>query len=305
MSTVDKSNVTYTGAESALPGFYLFSEYPASTIALSVARLLNPDYKGPAIRVRRSSDNAEQNIAFVNGVLDEAALLAFSAGGDAYVTTLYGQVGGLNAQRSVAAAQPRIVSAGVIDKVNGRPSMYFNGTSHYLVLSGASLNALRNVSQAAIFTVAQLDSLDVTRIAIAFSGGTSPARQGIIANSPTLNRLSTASRRVDGEASSQLVSAADVGANVHVVAQVMNYAANTQALYTDDALSASGVASTSGPGATSDTASLTAYVGVGVNTPMSGWWQGHISEVLVYGTDQSANRSDINQHAMSFYGVAA
>jgi hypothetical protein len=60
-------------------------------------RKLSPNsvYAGAAIRVRRSSDNAEQDINFVssapNAGIDTAALLAFVGAGNGFVVTWYNQ----------------------------------------------------------------------------------------------------------------------------------------------------------------------------------------------------------------------
>ena len=83
-----------------------------------------------AIRVRRSSDNAEANIGFAwNGDLDTAALLAHVGSGDGFVTTWYDQSGNArNATQATAANQPQIVSNGAIETQNGRPMPLFDGT---------------------------------------------------------------------------------------------------------------------------------------------------------------------------------
>jgi hypothetical protein len=99
-----------------------------ASAAYSLRRL--GDYSGPAIRVRRSSDNAEQDIGFTTaGDLDLAALLAFVGVNSGFVTVWYDQSGfARNATQTTAALQPRIVNAGVVDTLNGRPSIYFSGT---------------------------------------------------------------------------------------------------------------------------------------------------------------------------------
>ena len=59
------------GGGSAFIG--LLDTYPNAAAAYSV-RLLRTAYTGSAIRVRRSSDNAEQDIGFVSGSLDTSSL---------------------------------------------------------------------------------------------------------------------------------------------------------------------------------------------------------------------------------------
>jgi hypothetical protein len=81
-----------------------------------ITRLLS-SYSGSLIRVRRSSDNAEQDIGYAaGGALDTTALASFVGANSAFVTTLYDQTG--NSRHWVQATsglQPRIVNAGVYD----------------------------------------------------------------------------------------------------------------------------------------------------------------------------------------------
>lgn len=94
---------------------------------------LRSAYSGSAIRVRRSSDDTEQDIAFASGSLDADALAAFAGAGSAYITTWYDQSGnGKHFVQTTAAAQPRIYNAGVQD-----PRPLFDGTDDYLQLAGS------------------------------------------------------------------------------------------------------------------------------------------------------------------------
>jgi hypothetical protein len=59
----------------SVPG--LLNKYPGAVAAYSL-RKLDKSYTGSAIRVRRSSDNAEQDIRFVNNQLDTESLATFA-----------------------------------------------------------------------------------------------------------------------------------------------------------------------------------------------------------------------------------
>jgi hypothetical protein len=101
-----------------------------STAAYSL-RKLSTTYTGNAILVRRSSDNATQNIGFTaSGHLNETALLAFVGTGSGFVQRWYDQSGfNRHATQTNPANQPRIVNAGVIERQNGVPSIFFTGSS--------------------------------------------------------------------------------------------------------------------------------------------------------------------------------
>ena len=97
------------------------------------------NYTGNAIRVRRSSDNAEADIGFDGTDLDTSSLTSFCSGTDGFVTTWYDQSGnGNNATQATAASQPKIVSSGSVITVNGYRVIQYDGTDDNL---GTSLTA--------------------------------------------------------------------------------------------------------------------------------------------------------------------
>jgi hypothetical protein len=86
--------------------------------------------------VRRSSDNAETDIGFVDDELDTTSLLSHCGAGNGFVTTWYDQtINERNAIQATAENQPQIVTNGVVDTQNGRPSMLFDGVDDVLVSS--------------------------------------------------------------------------------------------------------------------------------------------------------------------------
>ena len=105
------------------PVIFLLDEYPNVKAAYSM-RKLSSTYTGACIRVRRSSDNTEQDIGFVNDELDTTALLSFVGSNNGYVTTWYNQKGtGFNLNTATAINQPLIVNSGVVETVNRRPAI--------------------------------------------------------------------------------------------------------------------------------------------------------------------------------------
>lgn len=99
--------------------------------AMSVGRRLNSAYTGPLIRVRRSSDNAEFDVPYIDSstaVLDTGRLLDFAGASDAFVTTVYDQSGNSrNWTQATSTLQPKIVSTGAVMTMgpNNRPGMLF------------------------------------------------------------------------------------------------------------------------------------------------------------------------------------
>ena len=115
-----------------LPGF------PVAVRAYSV-RKVREAYAGNAMRVRRSSDNTETDIGFVDGYLDETALTTFVGGGDGFVTIWYDQsTAGVNAVQATTANQPQIVASGSILRrgTQNRASVILDGTNDNFSFAG-------------------------------------------------------------------------------------------------------------------------------------------------------------------------
>ena len=110
----------------------LLDTYTGAAVAYSAARRLATAYTGSLIRVRRSSDNAEQDIGYDgSNVLDEAALTAFVGANNGFVTTWYDQSGnGKNQTQTTAANQPKIVNSGTVIKENSKPCVSFDGNDY-------------------------------------------------------------------------------------------------------------------------------------------------------------------------------
>ena len=123
----------------SVPAFTgLLDTYTGAAVAYSAARRLSSTYTGSLIRVRRSSDNAEQDIGYdANNVLDESALTTFVGANNGFVTTWYDQSGNANnATQSTAANQPQIVSSGVVNTQaglsSGKPALSFDAVNDFM-----------------------------------------------------------------------------------------------------------------------------------------------------------------------------
>lgn len=109
--------------------------------AVGIKRLFS-SYSGPLIRVRRSNDNAEQDVGQIGGgALDLTGLAAFVGANSAFVVRAYDQSGaGNHFGQTTAGLQPRIVNAGVYDGF-----IRFDGTDD-LLLSVNSMPAVTGIT---------------------------------------------------------------------------------------------------------------------------------------------------------------
>jgi trimeric autotransporter adhesin len=135
---------------------YVLDLISAVVAAAYSLRRLYASYTGAAIRVRRSSDNAERDIGFIGEHLDVLALLVFVGNGSGFVTTWYDQSGnGRHATQTTAAKQPQIVSNGVVESQNGRPAVVFDGVNDRLATASTTLGI---TSSATLVVVTELSS---------------------------------------------------------------------------------------------------------------------------------------------------
>lgn len=127
----------------------------ATSIVAFSLRQLSSAYTGNAIQVRRSSDSAIQDIGFTPaGDLDTVTLKAFVGNGNGYVSIWYDQSGNvLNATQPNLARQPKIILGGVINRDNGRPSVYTYADTGFLYFG--PVNQLNGTTQVTRMEVAR------------------------------------------------------------------------------------------------------------------------------------------------------
>lgn len=128
-------------------------------------RRLRSGYTGPCIRVRRSSDNTEQDIGFTpDGLLDEVALRAFVGinpnTSHGYIRTWYDQTSPITGHLacSVLAEQPQIVAGGKVLKENGRPVIAFDGVDDNLWSNVTGLSTMNGMT--AVLALKEDGSID-------------------------------------------------------------------------------------------------------------------------------------------------
>lgn len=132
------------------------------TAAYGTTKLVT-GYAGSCLRVRRSSDNTEQDIGFSGVNLDTASLLSFVGVNNGFVRTLYDQSG--NARdfvQTTQADQPQIVASGaLVSGLNAHALLDFDGTSDHLTCS-ATLADLLSASAGTVFAVYLPDTINGT-----------------------------------------------------------------------------------------------------------------------------------------------
>jgi hypothetical protein len=127
-----------------------FDEFAAFYSGWSINRRINPLWTGALIQVRRSSDNALQDIfPDQSGNLNLQQLFTFIGASSAFVRTVYDQSQqGRHLIQTTLANQPRLMNAGVLETENGKPTLFFDGTndSFFVGNSTAMYNFIHQAS---------------------------------------------------------------------------------------------------------------------------------------------------------------
>jgi len=120
----------------------LLDEYSGAAAAYSLRSLSASTTN--VVKVRRSGDDAELDFT-ADEVSDGTLADWVVAGGgteDGFVVTWYDQSGnGNNATQATAASQPKIVSSGTLVTENGKAAIDFDGTDDYVSVSGSLYSA--------------------------------------------------------------------------------------------------------------------------------------------------------------------
>ena len=146
MANLSPSFVTVTP-----PPILALDNFPTAKFAFST-RKLRSNYSGSAYRVRRSSDNAEQDIGFSGNDADVAAMATFVGANTGSIVVWYDQAGSNNLT-PLATLGPEVRSASTNRTLNSMPAAYFTGsdlrtgnTSISVVPSGNPIHYLAVVS---------------------------------------------------------------------------------------------------------------------------------------------------------------
>ena len=263
----------------------LLNLFPGASAAYSL-RKLDTGYAGSAIQVRRISDNATQNIGFVNNVLDLTALTTFLGAGSGRVSIWYDQSGnGRNLINATAIEQPLVYASGPVI-FNGAPYLRLDGVDDRMFLAFDPTNA----GVLSTFTVALAAMSTLNTVVFLHQDQTPGSRIGQwgrfssgISQSITFNTAQ----------SNFTANGSTVTNSVPYVYTTIRRPANVQS-YVNGATGGS-VATTGTPIVN---AAATVYIGRRGPEALAGL----MSEVVMYPLDQTTTRAAIEQNIRNYYG---
>ena len=270
------------GIDNARGGTYIgiLDIYPNASGAYSL-RKLRSVYTGSAVRIRRSSDNTETDIGFLaNGNFDSTSATTFCGAGNGFVTTWYDQSGNSkDVTQTTATNQPQIVSSGVIVSINSKASMNFDGTNDLLMKNAFGLGGATTC-----FSVYRNTGL--LNNPNVFSTGLN----GVATSKAFGLNSATGFQRIFAGTSLAFNVASIV--NTHYLG--FNYYAGV-----NSQIAINGAASVTGDAGANSNVDLA----IGAGLAGSNYMNGGIQEVILYGTNQSANKSAIETLINTYYGI--
>jgi len=253
-----------------------------------------------SFRVRRSSDNAEQDIGFVGNDLDTQSLLSFVGGGNGFVTKMYEQnSGGVDLTQTVATRQFQIVASGVVNTMNGKPSCITGTSLSKFMITGNLFNP-SVVNGVSIFSVTQ----PITHIGGGFNvdyiysigggGASSPSRfldnsiSGAVGNPTTYNQTTQAGGSI---ISTPYISGAKLQG--HLIKSGNNK------YYQNGVV----VGSNSNSLVTPSINQRLVINGISWSTGSTSSSNQYFSEILIYNSDETTNLTAIQNNINSYYSI--
>jgi hypothetical protein len=269
-------------------------QYTGASGAYSL-RKLRTAYTGAAVRVRKdTTDQPEQEIGFTaNGDLDTAALKQFLNARSGFIVTWMDQsTNGRNATQATQANQPRIANLGVIERIAGDPSIFFDGTN---------------------------DDLAADAVGADFSGEDKPLTSVSVINKTNTNtrgdinvvsRTTTATPLINIylNNNTQYGFTTRDDANTLINRGGGTYAANTSYLYftnttgTSVSLYSNNVTLLNASAYNNGQTTLNQFR-IGSARSTTNYYGGYISETIIYPTDRGGDRSGMQTNINSYYGI--
>lgn len=231
------------------------------------------------LRVRRSSDSTEQDIGFSGDAIDTASMESFCGVGDGFVVKWYDQAGTNHLTMSTAANQPKIVSAGItMTGTNGFSAMQFDGTNDHFTLT-SNINTTTDNTDVLVF-----DRASSGIHSVGFGNTTSTPYLTYWLNSDVTYWKPAA-------AAGQIIEAANTGTGDWLIFTVQtggtayHWKNNVAKLTPSYGWTASGN-------------TLTVF-----GRRSTGYHNGYFQEVMLFSTDETSNRTAIQDNINTYYSI--
>lgn len=268
-----------------------------------------------SIRIRRSSDNAEQDIGFVGNDLDTDAINTFVGANSAYVVTVYDQSGnGFNKTNATAALQPRIVNAGALETKNSLPAYLFDGSDDFQAATITGFQSVEELSASNVIAPASASSADANTFFTWWLGNiTGTVNRFLSIGSGTGSLTGETLTLFFGDGTGRRLGASgtswSAGQAFHLLSFHLSSGTTIRKNGAEESLNLSSDMTTSTPAAPADTGWTTndrVLFNASHNSGAGGDTAGpsaHWQECILWDSDQTANIAAIEADVNDYWGV--
>ena len=281
---------------------------PYSTpTAIYSLRLVNKEWFARSVINVRRSDNVEKEFTALDiesGTMGDWITSGGLVARDAFVTTWYDQSGnGHHASQSADASQPKIwdSSTGLVTE-GGRPAIEFDGSDDYLTILNSASDGSNPLSiNGDIFCSIILTPTEVRSAYWLnnYQGASAPyTGQHILWHQDPAGADVTFETSYDDNSTPSTLVSTSQSLGQYIVTNVRNDG-GTNYLYINGAQNVSGADT-----ATGDILSDQDWViGARAEDATAEIWKGQMQEIILYDSDQSANRTAIENNINAYYVV--
>jgi hypothetical protein len=280
--TVDGTEITIDRSEEAKLNSFL-QQFTGASAAYSLRDLASNSGNTTVARVRRSSDNAEADFK-AKEVSDGALVTWVGAGNDGFVETWYDQSGnGNDAVQQVSGSQPKIVDGGVL--VSG--GLDFDGVDDGLAVSGQVLTSSSLYAASVMQHATGVSTSSGQNVFGQYQIGVSGRFQLSANSSSEYSFFASATNSISG------FNAGALGTSQTLIC--INGDGSDAEICRDGDV----VSTDSYSGFTPATVNFT----IGIDASGAREFNGKIQELIIYNSDQSANRAAIETNINNQYDI--
>jgi len=285
----------------------VLDDYTGVSSAWSLRRL-KASYSGSAIRVRRSSDNTEQDIGFnsVTGGLDTSSLTTFVGSNNGFVVKWYDQSGNskdLTERTNSATYQPKIVDSGSVITEGSKPAIRFDVVGHNLQNQSLGWSVTsQSVFQVVTFSNVSLSNSNHYMRTISLVGTSGTDWQ--LANNwiPPHRQANTSGIDIYGVTGADIVRTT-MNWNTQMVLSSIHTGSNIYGFKANSAFTTN-----QGPLNTLNTTHAKIALGMQANQANVTWGDSHfkgtMQEIIIYNSDKTSDKTSIYNNLDGFYNIS-
>jgi hypothetical protein len=274
----------------------LLDLYPNAAAAYSLRELSTAFVGQPVVRVRRSSDNVEQD--FTATEITDGTLTTFTGANDGFVTTWYDQSGeGNDAIQPTAGSQPKIVdSVNGLILVNNKPAINSVGNKNMQILNTAITN---NIDYFSAFSTLKKDAVGFRSYYLGISTGTTVDGSRVwLGTNVGGTTEQIRGRRLDSEGISE-VNRGFVSTDQELITSIIRYSLGTAEIYTNGTSNNSGNYGSAGFTSPTNSSAVRLFS----NSGNQFFYNNNLQEIIIYTTDQDINKTNIETNINNYYNI--